>query len=214
MAFISGMASRRSFTTTSPWNGLPSRRKMLCLRGKPKLGVDFAYDGGGMGKGGKITMSANGSKIAEGRLERTMPIQFSLGEGLDIGRDVGSAIDFTYKLPFAFTGTIEKVTMDLNRTQSAKLLPRSASGSSLGCTTTSKESKSAQTRLSEDKSCRSEDNRATGRAESCGLADRTGAGQANHSHAGHRNRLHLRARLPLRRHRAKSLQRRRPQPRR
>ncbi len=38
-----------------------------------------------MGKGGKITLSANGKKIAEGRLERTMPIQFSLGEGLDIG---------------------------------------------------------------------------------------------------------------------------------
>jgi arylsulfatase len=82
-------------------------------KGKTKLVVDFAYDGGGMGKGGKITMSANGAKIAEGRLERTMPIQFSLGEGLDIGRDVGSAIDFTYKLPFAFTGAIEKVTIEL-----------------------------------------------------------------------------------------------------
>jgi hypothetical protein len=32
---------------------------------------------------------------------------------LDIGRDVGSAIDFTYKLPFTFTGSIEKVTIEL-----------------------------------------------------------------------------------------------------
>ena len=47
--------------------------------------VDFAYDGGGIGKGGKITMSANGKNIAEGRLEKTIPVQFSLGEGLDIG---------------------------------------------------------------------------------------------------------------------------------
>ena len=62
-----------------------------------------------MGKGGTVTMTANGKKIAEGRLERTIPIQFSLGEGLDIGMDVGSPVDFTYKLPFAFTGTIEKV---------------------------------------------------------------------------------------------------------
>lgn len=44
---------------------------------------------------------------------RTIPIQFSLGEGLDIGQDVGSPVDFTYKLPFKFTGKIEKVQIDL-----------------------------------------------------------------------------------------------------
>lgn len=82
-------------------------------KGKTRLVVDFAYDGGGMGKGGKITMSANGKKIAEGRLDRTIPIQFSLGEGVDIGRNVGSPIDFTYKMPFEFTGTIDKVTIEL-----------------------------------------------------------------------------------------------------
>jgi arylsulfatase len=81
--------------------------------GNTKLVVDFAYDGGGMGKGGEITMTANGKKIAGGRLERSIPIQFSLGEGLDIGMDVGSPIDFTYQLPFAFTGKIEQVTVEL-----------------------------------------------------------------------------------------------------
>ena len=70
-----------------------------------------------MGKGGTVTMTANGNKIAEGRLERTVPIQFSLGEGLDIGVDSGSAVDFTYKLPFKFTGTIEKVEIDLAPTK-------------------------------------------------------------------------------------------------
>jgi len=82
-------------------------------KGNVKLVVDFAYDGGGLGKGGKITMTANGKKIAEGRLEKSIPVQFSLGEGLDIGLDVGSAVDFSYKLPFAFTGTVEKVTVEL-----------------------------------------------------------------------------------------------------
>jgi arylsulfatase len=85
--------------------------------GKVTLVVDFRYDGGGMGKGGQITLSANGKKLTEGRLERTIPIQLSLGEGLDIGMDVGSPIDFTYKLPFAFTGTIEKVKIDLGAQQ-------------------------------------------------------------------------------------------------
>ncbi len=81
--------------------------------GRHVLTVDFKYDGGGMGKGGTITLSADGSKIAEGRLDRTVPIQFSLGEGLDIGMDTGSPIDFTYKLPFKFTGSIEKVEIEI-----------------------------------------------------------------------------------------------------
>ncbi|AYB33982.1 arylsulfatase [Chryseolinea soli] len=87
--------------------------KEVLAKGKNKIVVDFAYDGGGMGKGGKITMTANGKKIAEGRLEKTIPIQFSLGEGLDVGMDVGSAVDFSYKLPFAFTGMVERVTVEL-----------------------------------------------------------------------------------------------------
>ena len=65
-------------------------------------------------------MTANGKKIAEGRLERTIPIQFSLGEGLDIGMDIGSPVDFTYKLPFAFTGKIEKVTIELGKSDLPK----------------------------------------------------------------------------------------------
>ncbi len=82
-------------------------------KGKSTLVVDFKYDGGGMGKGGSLTMSANGKTVAEGRLEKSIPIQLSLGEGLDIGRDVGSPVDFTYTLPFAFTGRIEKVSIEL-----------------------------------------------------------------------------------------------------
>jgi hypothetical protein len=87
--------------------------KESLAEGKTRLVVDFAYDGGGMGKGGKITLSANGKQIAEGRLEKTIPIQFSLGEGLDVGCDVGSPIDFTYEMPFVFTGKIDKVTIEL-----------------------------------------------------------------------------------------------------
>jgi arylsulfatase A-like enzyme len=90
-------------------------------KGKAKLVVDFAYDGGGRGNGGRITMSANDKKIAEGRLERSIPIQFSLGEGLDIGRDVGSPIDFTYQLPFVFTGKIDNVTIELKTEARSKV---------------------------------------------------------------------------------------------
>jgi hypothetical protein len=83
--------------------------------GRAKLVVDFVYDGkpGEIGKGGNLTLSANGRVVSQGRLDKTIPIQIGLGEGLDIGMDVGSAVDFTYKLPFAFTGKIQQVTVEL-----------------------------------------------------------------------------------------------------
>ncbi|GFE80707.1 arylsulfatase [Steroidobacter agaridevorans] len=89
-------------------------------KGKVKIVVDFKYDGGGIGKGGKLTLSANGKPIADGRIERTIPAQMCLGEGLDIGMDVGSPIDFTYQLPFAFTGKIERVHFKLGKTDTGK----------------------------------------------------------------------------------------------
>lgn len=83
--------------------------------GKVTLEVDFAYHGaaGEMGKGATVTMKANGTEIGKGEVAKTIPIQMSLGEGLDIGMDVGSAVDFTYQLPFFFTGKIEDVTVAL-----------------------------------------------------------------------------------------------------
>jgi arylsulfatase len=62
-----------------------------------------------LGKGAVVTMSINGAKVAEGRLPRTIPAMMGIGEGMD----VGSPVDFTYKPPFKFTGTIEKVTFTL-----------------------------------------------------------------------------------------------------
>ncbi|WP_313458156.1 arylsulfatase [Stenotrophomonas sp.] len=81
--------------------------------GKAHIEVRFDYDGGGMGKGGKVTLTVDGTTVASGRLERTVPIQFSIGEGLDIGLDTGSAVDWNYTLPFRFTGTIDHVDVEI-----------------------------------------------------------------------------------------------------
>ena len=77
--------------------------------------IDFNYEGaaGQRGKAATVTMFVNDMKVTEGRIERTIPLQISVGEGLDIGEDVGSAVDFTYKLPFKFAGMIDKVTYHL-----------------------------------------------------------------------------------------------------
>jgi arylsulfatase len=84
-------------------------------KGKVTLMVDFAYAGkpGEFGKGAFVTILVNGQKAGEGKLPRTIPNKFALGEGLDIGTDLGSAVDSTYKVPFTFTGKVEKVTFDL-----------------------------------------------------------------------------------------------------
>jgi hypothetical protein len=55
----------------------------------------------------------NGTNVAGGRLERTVPIKFSICEGLDVGMDGGSPVDFSYQVPFAFGGTVEKVSFEL-----------------------------------------------------------------------------------------------------
>ena len=81
--------------------------------GRSQVTVRFDYDGGGTGKGATVALLVDGATVTEGRLERTVPVQFSLGEGMDIGMDHGSAVDFTYQLPFEFTGTINDVRVVL-----------------------------------------------------------------------------------------------------
>jgi arylsulfatase A-like enzyme len=90
--------------------------------GKHTLVFDFKYDGGGMGKGGTGTLSADGKQIAQGKIERTVPIRYSLDEGLDVGEDTGTPVDLSYDVPFKFTGKISKVSIDLKPMEAATAL--------------------------------------------------------------------------------------------
>jgi arylsulfatase len=83
--------------------------------GKRLIAFDFAYDGGGIGKGGTGTLSVDGLKVAEGRIEFTQPIRFSLDESFDVGQDTGTPVidEYDAKMPFKFSGTLNKVVIDL-----------------------------------------------------------------------------------------------------
>lgn len=83
--------------------------------GKATIRFDFAYDGGGLGKGGIGTIQVNGKKVAEGRIERTQPMIFSADEGADVGEDGETPVVETYGIPapYKFTGAIGKVTIDV-----------------------------------------------------------------------------------------------------
>ena len=86
--------------------------KPLAL-GKASIVFDFAYDGGGPGKGGAGTLFVNGEKVGQGRIEVTHCCGFSATEGADVGLNTGTPVSLDYTNPFRFNGKIEKVTIDL-----------------------------------------------------------------------------------------------------
>jgi arylsulfatase len=83
--------------------------------GKATLVFDFAYDGGGLGKGGSGVLSVNGQKLAEGRIDRTQPMAFSVDETADVGVDEATPVvdGIGEGAQTRFTGKIEKVTIEL-----------------------------------------------------------------------------------------------------
>jgi len=81
--------------------------------GKHTVEFDFKYDGGGIGRGGTGTISVDGTQVAQGRIERTVPIRFSADETFDVGEDTGTPASRDYDVPFKFAGTIGKVAVHL-----------------------------------------------------------------------------------------------------
>jgi len=84
-------------------------------KGKSKLVFEFAYDGGGLGKGGNGTLSVDGRKLAEGRIDKTQPMAFSADETADVGIDDATPVVAGIGLgaQTRFTGKIEKVTIEV-----------------------------------------------------------------------------------------------------
>ncbi len=104
-AYAYNWIGRETYTVSAP-QALPP--------GPATVTLDFAYDGGGRGKGGTASLLVNGAKVAEGRIANTNPILFSADEAADVGRDEGTAVTDAYTVAASrFTGTIRKVTVDL-----------------------------------------------------------------------------------------------------
>jgi arylsulfatase len=83
--------------------------------GKATIRFDFAYDGGGLGKGGTGTLFVNGEKVAEGRIEHTQATIFSADETADVGIDLGTPVVelIGSEAKSKFTGRIPKVTVEV-----------------------------------------------------------------------------------------------------
>lgn len=90
-------------------------------KGKSTIEVAFAYDGGGLGKGGEAILLLDGEEVGRGRIEQTVAGRFGI-DTFGVGSDSGSPVSDAYKPPFAFKGgRIERVDI--------KLAPRNLSQS-------------------------------------------------------------------------------------
>jgi arylsulfatase len=82
--------------------------------GDHQLRMEFAYDGGGLAKGGNVTLYHDGSAVGEGRVEMTHAMIFSADETTDVGRETGTTVASDYTAHTSqFNGTIEWVQIDL-----------------------------------------------------------------------------------------------------
>jgi hypothetical protein len=76
--------------------------------------MEFAYDGGGLAKGGTVTLYLDGGQIGQGRVEATVPLIFSADETADVGQDTASPVSDDYDGEGSvFTGAVNWVQIDL-----------------------------------------------------------------------------------------------------
>ena len=82
--------------------------------GNHQVRMEFAYDGGGLAKGGDVTLFYDGQAVGNGRVEITQPMVFSADETTDIGDDFGMQVSPDYSATTArFNGTIGLIQIDV-----------------------------------------------------------------------------------------------------
>ena len=84
--------------------------------GTHQIRMEFAYDGGGLAKGGDVTLYYDGTAVGTGRVGATQPMIFSADETTDIGYESGTTVTSDYTARDSrFTGKINWVQLDLGK---------------------------------------------------------------------------------------------------
>ena len=58
--------------------------------------MEFKYAGGGLGKGGAVTLYTDGKKVGTGTIPMTAAMVFSADDGCDVGVDSGAPVSEDY----------------------------------------------------------------------------------------------------------------------
>jgi arylsulfatase A-like enzyme len=82
--------------------------------GKHQVRMEFAYDGGGLGKGGTVTLYVDGEQVAQDRVEATAAMIFSADDTCDVGYEGGALVAEDYgPHDNAFSGEVTWVQIDM-----------------------------------------------------------------------------------------------------
>ena len=80
--------------------------------GNHQVRMEFAYDGGGLAKGGTATLFIDGTKVGDGKINATVPMIYSADETCDVGCDTGTPVSEDYTSATSeFTGTVRWVEL-------------------------------------------------------------------------------------------------------
>jgi arylsulfatase A-like enzyme len=80
--------------------------------GEHQVRMEFAYAGGGLGKGGNVTLYTDGKKVGEGVIGATVPMIYSADDGCDVGFDGGAPVSEDYgSQGNAFNGRVKAVQL-------------------------------------------------------------------------------------------------------
>jgi arylsulfatase A-like enzyme len=81
--------------------------------GEHQVRMEFAYDGGGLGKGGDVTLYIDGEAVGKGRVEATVPMIYSGDETCDVGYDSGTSVSEEYTTESShFNGKVQWVELE------------------------------------------------------------------------------------------------------
>jgi arylsulfatase len=83
--------------------------------GTHQVRMEFTYDGGGLAKGGSVSLYLDGAKTGEGRVAGTQPMMFSGDETTDLGSDTATPVSDDYgPKDSGFTGRVRWVQIDVD----------------------------------------------------------------------------------------------------
>jgi arylsulfatase len=94
----------------------PTEATELIPQGKHQVRMEFAYDGGGLAKGGNVTLYYDGKEVGKGRVAATQAMIFSADETTDIGYESGTPVSPDYTTATSkFIGKIHWVQLDVGK---------------------------------------------------------------------------------------------------
>ena len=108
--YVHNYVGAEEFSVSSE-DPLPQGRHTLSYEFTPTGPPDLAA---GKGTPGVAKLYVDDRVVGQAEFPVTVPLALGLGSGVAVGRNPGSPVSQTYTSPFAFTGTISTVTVDVS----------------------------------------------------------------------------------------------------